>query len=382
MNARLYQVFSALRGVDPRARYLAYLMLERELVGEGEVWQGGVAKLAEAVGYSKAGVSQGLKALVGRGVLVKAKKKTLGRPVETYRLSIRFRARESLAFSEMLCLRILNSESKVFGQLSVVERCLLAQLWVALGDMSGQPSTIAREGASALIRVGAATLAEEVGLHESTVRRLLSTLGDNHFICCLNPGFPKGKILSKENVYFLLGSSTVSDFPAGHISRIDLSGVLGWFVGSSDSGLLREVRGIMPKSALLQMLKIEDEAAKRYFFICLCAALSNKVVARGGGLKDFIVAVLREILEVDEIMPAQRNLDGPMRGGSSLKELMESFLVRVAHHLENEILDVLSGIYSSEGDSLLGLCCFPVRFGSAFQLQINSIHHPCASLEE
>lgn len=380
MKARLYQVFSALRGMDPRARYLAYLMLERGLVGEGEVWQGGVAKLAEAVGYSKAGVSQGLKALVGRGVLVKAKKKTLGRPVETYRLSIRFKAQESLAFSEMLCLRILNSESKVFGQLSVVERCLLAQLWVALGDVSRQPSTIAREGASALIRVGAVTLAEEVGLHESTVRRLLSTLGKNNFIFCMNPGFPKGKILSKENVYFLLGSSTISDFPVRQTLRIDLSGALGWFAECADLNEVVKVGGAMTKSMSMQTSTAVDVVAKRYFLMCLCAAVSSKDVARDG-VVGFIVTALRETWDIDGVVDGQRNLDGPMRGKSSLKELMESFLTRLAHHLEGEVLDVLSTVDFLEGSSLLGLSCFPVRLGSAFQLQINAIYRPCESLE-
>lgn len=60
---------------------------------------------------------------------------------------------------------------------------------------------------------------------------------------------------------------------------------------------------------------------------------------------------------------------------------MESFLTRLAYYLEGEVLGVLSTVDFLEGSSLLGLSCFPVKLGSTFQLQINSIYHPCESLE-
>ncbi|QMV61550.1 hypothetical protein VUJ49_16135 [Pseudomonas berkeleyensis] len=382
MNARLYQVFSALRGVEPKARYLAYLMLERGLVADGEVWDGGVAKLAEAVGYSKTGVSQGLKALVSHRAFTKGKKKTLGRPVETYRLNIKFKAPKGLALSETVCLKILSSESGVFSQLSVTERCLLAQLWVASGETKGRPSTLV--GASVLIRVSAVTLAEDVGLHESTVRRLLSMLDDEGFISCVNTDFPKGKILSKENVYFLLGPSTIKDFSVEHVSIMDIPGVLGWFAGNGGSGFdeLRRVCGFNMSSAKhryadLQLLRLDDAAFRRYLFICLCVALSSEIAEVEGELKRVIGGVLREFFQMDDIDSVI-----PSEGGLKDSSLIEVLLERVAIQLQGEVLQLFStkGIFREE--SLLGVSCYPVGRPGMVRLQVNSIYSSHSALRE
>lgn len=377
MNARLYQVFSALRGVEPKARYLACLMLERGLVGDGVVWDGGVAKLAGAVGYSKAGVSQGLKVLVSHGAFTKGKKKTLGRPVETYRLSIKFKALEDLALSESVCLRVLNSEAEVFSQLSVAERCLLAQLWVGLGGANGHAFAAVGVGSSALIRVGVATLAEDVGLHESTVRRLLSMLVDNGFIYCVNTKFPRGKVLSKANVYFLLGPSMIKDFPVKHIEKVNLSGVLGWFAGHADSGnecndLVRvgglNFQGVSHKLAALKVIELENVAVRHYVFTCLCVALSSKSFVMELELTRFIEGLLREILEVDDLGSAQLS-----EKGRDVNDLLLLFVTRVARHLQREIMSLFSMMGVLKDGLPVGLSCYPVGRMGTVQLQVNAV---------
>lgn len=373
MNARLYQVFSALRGVEPKARYLAYLMLERGLVADGEVWDGGVAKLAEAVGYSKTGVSQGLKALVSHGAFTKGKKKTLGRPVETYRLNIKFKAPKGLALSETVCLKILSSESGVFSQLSVTERCLLAQLWVASGETEGRPSTLV--GAAVLIRVSAVALAEDVGLHESTVRRLLSVLADEDFIFCINTDFPRGKILSKENVYFLLGPSTVKDFPVKHVSTMYIPGVLGWFAGNDGAGLDEvtrvcgfNLRGAKHRYADLQLRRLDDAAFKRYLFVCLCVVLSSEMDEVEGELKRVVGDVLREFFQVGSMSSVR-----PSEGSMKDPRLIELLINKVANQLWGEVLQLFSEKDVFRGEPLLGMSCYPVGRPGVVKLQVNSV---------
>jgi len=384
MKNHVYQTFARLKGVEPVARYLLCLMIEKGLIGVGLEWQGGISKLAEAVGHNKTKVSRGLKTLVGHKILAKGKKMTRGRPVETYRLSIRFSAMGNLTLTESVCMRILNSESKAFSQLSISERCLLAQLWVASGNLGEDAPAIAGGESSALIRVSAVTLAEDVGLHESTVRRLLSMLGDEGFISCVNTDFPRSKILSRENVYFLLGPSTVKDFPAKRVSTMDLSGVLGWFAGNSGSGSdeLTRVCGFNLRSAKhryadMQLLGLDDAAFKWYLLICLCVVLSGNRADAEGDLKRVIGSALKEFFQIDD-----KDSFGASEGGSREPRLIESLLDRITSQLQGEVLQLFSAKDIFSGEPLLGVSCYPVGRPGSVRLQVNSICLSNSALKE
>lgn len=275
-DSTLTGVFSSMKGVPPRARYLACWMHREGLIdSRGKVWQGAVSGLADAVGYSDGGVSSSLKKLVDMGFLLESRSVS-GRSVKCYRAGPKMKFRQEGA----RVLQVLEGQERCFQVLSVPERCLLAQLWLTLLESGPSSAGLDRSKTCVVTGVGVVALAKAAGVGRSTAQRLLASLHKKSFIVASISEFTADGAADMTKTYFLLGPAMLEGAAAVFRWRLDLGEMLGWLAGEAQgysvNHLLAEVYDGKGSAELAASLQVLNDPARRYYIlVCLCAALSN-----------------------------------------------------------------------------------------------------------
>lgn len=275
-DSTLTGVFSSMKGVPPRARYLACWMHREGLIdSRGKVWQGAVSGLADAVGYSDGGVSSSLKKLVDMGFLLESRSVS-GRSVKCYRAGPKMKFRQEGA----RVLQVLEGQERCFQVLSVPERCLLAQLWLTLLESGPSSAGLDKSKTCVVTGVGGVALAKAAGVGRSTAQRLLASLHKKSFIVASTSEFTADGAADMTKTYFLLGPAMLEGAAAVFRWRLDLGEMLGWLAGEAQgysvNHLLAEVYDGKGSAELAASLQVLNDPARRYYIlVCLCAALSN-----------------------------------------------------------------------------------------------------------
>lgn len=275
-DSTLTGVFSSMKGVPPRARYLACWMHREGLIdSRGKVWQGTVSGLADAVGYSDGGVSSSLKKLVDMGFLLESRSVS-GRSVKNYRAGPKMKFRQ---VGDRV-LQVLEGQERCFQVLSVPERCLLAQLWLTLLESGPSSAGLDKSKACVVTGMGVVALAKAAGVGRSTAQRLLASLHKKSFIVASTSEFTADGVPDMTKTYFLLGPAMLEGAAAVFRWRLDLGEMLDWLAGEAEgysvNHLLAEVYDGKGSAELAASLQVLNDPARRYYIlVCLCAAVSN-----------------------------------------------------------------------------------------------------------
>lgn len=386
-----FAIFQDLKGVAPGTRYLIFRMLLEGVVdGKGQIWRGGVARLATMAGYSAGTTSNSLRALVDMGVLLKGRELTGGRPVNTYRLSPKLMASSKRRFLGKGGRQALTSNGARFKTLSVSERCLLAQLWLTLQTNYVDMAEVDRVKACALTGVSIVSLAKDAGIGKATAQRLLAGLQQKSFILVSNPNFTADGIPGMTKTYHLLGPAVLENGMTMFRWSVTLDKSLGWLTSDVKESVIDDLvaqitRGSLDKKQLnaisTRVRCLNHPALRGYLLACICASLSNgffwtRDVKKTPSLYSIEAALIRALRLSLESGPWHRGIESfsPHTLGSETE--LYKFVSVWAGDLLDKIIRLFPAYSLSRNDFPLQpeyLAWHPVVESGGVSLQVNAL---------